>query len=235
MSNIWKNVVRWFLNLFGREVVEESIEFIEDKTGWDIPEDTIVEFANRFLPDILGDPNAKLWDGQDEILNMLDVGDVAVEGKRQTGKTLLLTIHAAYKMFREPNTTVVVRDLNALKGEEFVRKILKVVESVKDTFGVEILKNSYNAFTLSNGSKLVLVTSPDFELAAMSTRIDLLVADDITHWSGEIVDILKNKYKYLEGIINMSSSSEWGQGLASVEEASTETWAAEEVPTTRLE
>ena len=139
MSNIWKNVVRWFLNLFGREVVEESIEFIEDKTGWDIPEDTIVEFANRFLPDILGDPNAKLWDGQDEILNMLDVGDVAVEGKRQTGKTLLLTIHAAYKMFREPNTTVVVRDLNALKGEEFVRKILKVVESVKDSFGVEIL------------------------------------------------------------------------------------------------
>jgi len=119
MSNSWKSIVRWVFGLFGREVIEESVEFIEEKTGWEIPEDTIIEFANKYLPAILGIPDAKLWDGQGDVLEQFDKGDTLVEGDRQTGKTLLLTIHAAYRMFREPNTTVVIKGNGQLVVKTF--------------------------------------------------------------------------------------------------------------------
>ena len=214
MSKSWKNIVRWFVGLFGREVIEETVEFVEEKTGWDIPEGSIIEFANKFLPDILGIPDAKLWDGQGDVLEKLDSGDVLVEGDRQSGKTLLLTIHAAYKMFKEPNTTVVVKGLDYTNSKNVLSKVLIVIDAVKGSFNVDILDKMTGGIELSNGSKVRIGRADDLVDLRGST-INLFLADEIAFWSDEAVKGLVDNVPHFQSVINLVST-DWDDKLAGI-------------------
>lgn len=214
MSKSWKNIVRWFVGLFGREVIEETVEFVEEKTGWEIPEESIIEFANRFLPDILGIPDAKLWDGQGDVLEKLDRGDTLVDGDRNSGKTLLLTIHAAYKMFREPNTTVVVKGIDYQNSQHVLNKVLVVIEAVRSTFNVDILNKLPSSIELSNGSKVRIGETDDLVDLRGST-INLFLADEIAFWSDEAVKGLVKNVPHFNSVLNLAST-DWDDKLAGI-------------------
>lgn len=189
---ILKKILSWFLQLFGKDVVDKVVDVVEKKTGWDIPEDTIVEFANKILPKILDNPDAKLWDTQVDILEKMDKGGVIVEGKSQTGKTLLLTIHAIYTLITKPNTTVYVRSNSQQSGENLFEKLVGVIENIKDEFGITDVKWLNTSLVLSNGSKLTLSTSSD--LTDIKPDFDLLIGDEISLWETKALELLIRKF-----------------------------------------
>jgi hypothetical protein len=214
MSNSWKSIVRWVFGLFGREVIEESVEFIEEKTGWEIPEDTIIEFANKYLPAILGIPDAKLWDGQGDVLEQFDKGDTLVEGDRQTGKTLLLTIHAAYRMFREPNTTVVIKGNGQTGSKNILDKVLNVIDSVKGEFKVDVLDSLSDTIELSNGSRVVIGKRADLS-DLDGTTIDLFIADEIAFWEDAAIKGLADKAPQFKGFLHLVTT-DWDKKLVGI-------------------
>ena len=189
---IFKKIIGWILKLFGHKLVEDVVEKVEEKLDVDLPEDTIIEFANKILPDVLDDPNAKLWAKQEDILKVMAEGDVFVEGDRGTGKSLILILHAAYTLFKKPESTVVLRTVTLEGSKTIVSKILSVVENVKDEFGVKVDKYLPTELKLSNGSRLIV--SNDTELNDIKGyKVDLFLGDEIAHWEDKAIEALEKK------------------------------------------